>query len=608
MYAVSEEYKRAIESQTRTVALAGEITLSNGAIISFDDRNVLTGSVSLSEQAVAGTDIEIGNVYMSEFKITFINSTFSQKHNFDKAVIRPVFSILIDDEDRWESVPLGVFHVVDPEKSYATTALTCYDNMLVLNETREDKAVTGTVYEILKYIEEDSGIELSNSESEIETFVNAQDTIMVPSAFDDIISYRDLIGFLVQLLACFAIIDRDGRLKLIRMKKDQVVRTIDTDRRLKTTISDYVTGVSRLEMRLEDTVLVSEDGSFLGNRLELPFNPLFAQGDMDYRRQRLDNMLEEISQVRYMPCNVRFVGDPALQPGDWLSYTNGVADAPVESMLTHSLWKYRGDHQLQAVGKNPAIKESTDNNVSLPPSQIIQLTDYYYNYENLGDVTFNSNTSDLEIITILFSSSVDNYAFFHATINVEITDEAEEEGLLEFSYSINNVTEAAPLPKQTVPKGHHIIHLYLPIQVMENRSYLFRAYLKSNTRGVIPARHIQATINGQGLYAQSVEWNGIITVSDFHEGFKLERKPLLFGTHSTNVRTDIIDPLDIDLKTEWIPLKFNREPLVLGRHFDGLEARDVHYLHSEYQLNFGRGGLSLGSLTTNIEMEQTDEF
>lgn len=565
----------------------------------------------MSEQAVAGTDIEIGNVYMSEFKITFINSTFSQKHNFDKAVIRPLFSILInEEEDRWESVPLGVFHVVDPERMFATTALTCYDNMLILNEPREDKAVTGTVYEVLKYIEEDSGIELSNSESEIETFVNAQDTIMVPSAFDDIVSYRDLIGFLAQLLACFALIDRDGRLKLIRMQKEQVVRTIDTDRRLKTTISDYITGVSRLEMRMEDTVLVSEDDSFLGNRLELPFNPLFAQGDGDYRRQRLDNMLEEISQVRYMPCNVRFVGDPALQPGDWLSYTNGVADSPVESMLTHSLWKYRGDHQLQAVGKNPAIKESTDSNVSLPPSQIIQLTDYYYNYENLGDVTFNSNTSDLEIITILFSSSVDNYAFFHATINVEITEEeeAEEEGLLEFFYSINNVPEAVPLPKQTVRIGHHIIHLYLPIQVMENRSYLFRAHLKSNIRGVIPARHIQATINGQGLYAQSVEWNGIITASDFHAGFKLERKPMLLGSHATQVKTEIVDPIDIDLKPEWVPLEFNREGLLLGRHFDDLEARDVHYLFSEYQLNLSRQGLSLGTHITNLEGDQSNEI
>jgi len=179
---------------------------------------------------------------------------------------------------------------------------------------------------------------------------------------------------------------------------------------------------------------------------------------------------------------------------------------------------------------------------------------------------------------------------------------------LEFSYSINNVREAVPLPKQSVRKGHHIIHLYLPIQVMENRSYLFRTHLKSSIGGVIPARHIQATINGQGLYAQNVEWDGIITVSDFHRGFVLGRKPLLLSEHTAIVRTGIVDPIDLDLKPEWVPLEFNREGLVLGRHFDGLEARDVHYLHSEYQLNFNREGLSLGIHTTNIEGEQFDEL
>lgn len=599
MYAVSEDYKKAINAHTRTVRLSGEIILANGTRISFYDSNVLTGSVSLSEQAVSGLDIEIGNVYMSEFKITFINSTLSTSIQFDQAKIMPVFSLLInEDTDEWEDVPLGIFHVVEPEKMYATTSLVCYDNMLELNEIREDRATSGTVYELLKNICDETGLELANTAAELQNFVNSSDTIMVPSSFESLTSYRDLVGYLAQLLSCFALFDRDGRLKLIKMPFQESVKQIDTDSRISTKISDYETGVSSVQIQLDERVLTSEKEGILGNNLILE-NPLFIQGTEAFQQQRLDNILNEISQVRYIPSDISFVGDPALQPGDWIEYTNGVASHPILGMLTHSTWKYRGSHELKSVGKNPAIKAGSNDNTTLSPGQVIQLTNYYYNYENLTDILF-GNEFEEEIITILFSSSVDTFAFFHATVNVEIFEE-NPDSMLEFTYYVNNVEVLFIYPKQTVTKGRHIIHLYLPIQVFENQNYLFTAVMKSNCAGKILSQEIQATINGQGLYAEKSDWDGIITVSDFHEGFKLGGSVLKMAELDTDASGGTQDPIRFGLSDSYESFALKTRALQLSRQEERLTIQDTQYLYSEYDFNLKSSPLMLAELSEEIE-------
>ncbi|MBL1228127.1 hypothetical protein IW492_02630 [Enterococcus sp. BWB1-3] len=599
MYAVSEDYKKAINAHTRTVQLSGEIILASGTRITFDDSNVLTGSVSLSEQAVSGLDIEIGNVYMSEFKITFINSTFSDSIQFDQAKILPIFSLLInEDTDEWEDVPLGVFHVVEPEKMYATTSLVCYDNMLALNGIREDRATSGTVYELLKNICDETGLELANTAVELQTFVNSSDIVMVPSSFEALTSYRDLVGYLAQLLSCFALFERDGRLRLIKIPFQEIVKRIDTDSRISTKISDYETGISSVQIQIDERVLTSEKSGILGNNLILE-NPLFVQGTEAFQQQRLDNILNEISQVRYIPSDVSFVGDPALQPGDWIEYTNGVASQPIGGMLTHSTWKYRGYHELKSVGKNPAVKAGSNDNTTLSPSQVIQLTNYYYNYENLTDILFGNDFKE-EVITILFSSSVDTFAFFHATVNVEIFED-NPEAILEFTYYVNNVEVLFIYPKQSVTKGRHIVHLYLPIQVFENRSYLFTTVMKSNCSGKILSQEIQATINGQGLYAEKADWDGIITVSDFHSGFKLESLGFKLSELDAEISMDIQSPVQIDLNDEYQSFNLETKALQLSRQEERLLIQDTHYIYSEYDFSLQSNPLRLAELNEDIE-------
>ncbi|OTN76717.1 hypothetical protein A5886_001796 [Enterococcus sp. 8G7_MSG3316] len=162
--------------------------------------------------------------------------------------------------------------------------------------------------------------------------------------------------------------------------------------------------------------------------------------------------------------------------------------------------------------------------------QVVQLQEYYHNFENTDEITFTSQEVNKELISILFSSFVDGMAFFHGSLNIEITEDTAD-GLIELRYRLNNIDVIKPIVKQSVRKGHYNINLYLPMTVTGENYYLFKAYLTSNVAGRIESRNIQATIKGQVLYIQEGDWDGILTATDSYGNLLLEQSPLKIGNH-----------------------------------------------------------------------------
>jgi hypothetical protein len=62
--------------------------------------------------------------------------------------------------------------------------------------------------------------------------------------------------------------------------------------------------------------------------------------------------------VAYVPFNADFIGDPVLQPGDFvtLADTSVLGGGDVTSIITHSTWRYRGPHNLKGAGKHGLIR------------------------------------------------------------------------------------------------------------------------------------------------------------------------------------------------------------------------------------------------------------
>jgi hypothetical protein len=70
----------------------------------------------------------------------------------------------------------------------------------------------------------------------------------------------------------------------------------------------------------------------------------------------LDKILAEIDDVSYHPFSTELLrNNIALEPGDLLTFTGGVAGAGMDGLLTNSRWNFRGKHTLMGAGKDNAL-------------------------------------------------------------------------------------------------------------------------------------------------------------------------------------------------------------------------------------------------------------
>ena len=97
MYPVSAAYKEAIKQNVRDVKITGTITLKDETVINITDDDIVLGSLYVSEQCVAGEDLEIGNVYASELGLT-LTSPPENPYSLDGARIVINFGINVEPD------------------------------------------------------------------------------------------------------------------------------------------------------------------------------------------------------------------------------------------------------------------------------------------------------------------------------------------------------------------------------------------------------------------------------------------------------------------------------------------------------------------------------
>ena len=87
--------------------------------------------------------------------------------------------------------------------------------------------------------------------------------------------------------------------------------------------------------------------------------PLAESGTAEVRRASATRCLRGCVRWTTPPAAVTMPGDPALELGDRLALPT--ADAAPETLVTHLVWKFRGEMTLKGVGKTPTWR-------ALPPT------------------------------------------------------------------------------------------------------------------------------------------------------------------------------------------------------------------------------------------------
>lgn len=247
MYSVSDAFITASKQPIQTHRVVGTI-----GSVSFDDSNIVQGTFNITNQCSDTSDVTLGSVYTGTLTATFHGVNINRYAWINK-VITPYFGMQLANLT-WEEIPLGVFTVKEARHTANGVEVTAYDNMIKLDKKFKKSKFkdTGKMFEHISTICTACGIYLANTEAEIQTMPNGntecgivgtKSNSSLKKRSNDIETYRDLVYWIAQTMACFATMDRSGMLKFVRYQDENA--TVDTiteaHQLVGASFNDYVT-------------------------------------------------------------------------------------------------------------------------------------------------------------------------------------------------------------------------------------------------------------------------------------------------------------------------------------------------------------------------------
>lgn len=364
MYPVSDAFLRAVRSNTRKYYWTGTIVTKGGMTYEFGAKEIVKGSGYISRQCCGSTEIELGTVYAAEMGITLLSDI--DRYTLEDALVTLVFHLVLADGSV-EDVPMGVFEVSEANRLAKCLELKAYDFMLRFDKSFNGFETVGTAYDFITLCCKRCKVEFANKRAEIDAMPNGGVTLSVYTE-NDIETCRDVLFYVAQVLGGFFIINREGKLELRKYGKDPVMK-VEQRHRFSSSFSDFITRYTAVSSTNKQTQIAEYYALDPDNGLtmNLGVNPLLQFGLAETREMLCRNILTDLSVINYVPFDSDTIGNPALDPGDVLTFAGGQADEGQITCITSIRQKIGGKQSLKCVGKNPRLaqaKSRNDKNIS----------------------------------------------------------------------------------------------------------------------------------------------------------------------------------------------------------------------------------------------------
>ena len=562
MYNVSQDYIDALKAPAKVRKLTGTIGSTP-----FTDANIIQGSFEIDNQCASNSDINMGSVYMGQLTCLFTGIEFPAGQWMGKQITVSE-SLLLADNETWESVPLGIYTITEANHQEEGVFVTAYDNMHLLDKTFPYDTMVGEAYDLLTLISRDCDVALEQTQEEIEALPNGQQAFVLYSE-NDIETYRDFLFWIAQTLACFATVSRDGKIELRKYGGDVVYTVEQIERWTGSQFSDYVTsytGVSVVNIEKQETIY---QGAPVDNGMtyNLGSNPLM-QGMV--LTTVLNNILTELLTIQYTPFSVPRSGCPALDLGDAVEFPDGLGNGAIGCVMAYQ-YVFRGEYKISGYGSNPSLsnaRSKTDKDISGLMSRTEKNEMQFYTFTNAAPLEVRDEYK--EIMYIRFGSMKATTATFHAEIKLnaeaEVIGDVYEDIIGNIKYIFNDV-ELDYHPAETwMDDGDHLLHLlyYFPI----SEAQINRLSVRMNCVGgvlSIGQGNIQAAISGQGLAATD-KWDGYIEAEDniVYADFGTSGMTAETITEDAEVALADVIRIDIDESIDDTELDTTPEPMAVG--------------------------------------------
>ena len=554
MYPVSEAFLQAVQENTRRYYWTGRITTKAGTVHEFSEKDIVKGSGYISSQCCGSTEMELGTVYSAEMGITLLSEI--DRYTLEDALIEPFYHLLVGDT--YETVPMGIFEISEANRSIRCLEIKAYDYMLRFEKDFNVTETIGNAYELVSLCCKACSVELAHTQSEMEAMPNGS-TVLSTYSENDIETYRDVLYYIGQVLGGFFCINREGKLEL-RKYGTETVMNISNRQRFSSSFSDFITrytAVSSTNMKTQTAeyyALETDDGL----TMNLGVNPFLQFGTDDTRKELCEQILADISLIKYVPFDSDTIGNPALDIGDVLKFSGGHADEEQITCITYSQCRIGGKHSLKCVGKNPRLaqaKSKNDKNISGLLNQVDAGKVGIHTFTNASAYTLGE--TDTRIISIEFATTEENRAQFFGqvvvdvvalpieriesakgTISIPLTETNTETGetiesplevevelpvtwsedgkvLCYVTFELNDAVITVHCPVETWHSGKHILSLYYPIEsIVPNITNTFNVYLRmENGTGAVGIGDCIASISGQAMGAAAA-WDGKIEMEE----------------------------------------------------------------------------------------------
>ena len=516
MYEVSDAFKTAIKNKSRTYYWSGVVTTKSGTAYNFTSEDIVKGSGSITNSCCGSTEIEIGSVYAAELSISLLMDI--DRYELDGGTITLSFHLLLADGS-YEEVPMGIFVISEANRKVKCISIKAYDYMLKFEKTYSDIQTTGKPYDLLQLACRTCGVSLAHTEAEISAMCNGTLEVSVYEE-NDIETWRDFVYYTAQVLGGYATINRDGELEIRHYRTEADWEVADTQR-FSSSFSDFVTRYTAVS----STNVITNTAEYYALEtddaltMNLGINPLLQYGTSSIREKAVENILDEISKIEYVPFDSDTIGNPAMDVGDVLSFTGRNADSSKLSCITSVTYRINSKHTLKCVGEDPTLasaKSRNDKNISGLLSSVNSSQIQYYAYQNADAVDVGDGKEEMVII-IKFAT-----ASSRASIEIKMEmllnalfSSGEDSMTVSVRYLLNDIEENYYPVETYAIEGDHVLGLHYYIGSLDpGERYTWKVFITA-TGGSLKADigEIRALIIGQGLAAE-YGWDGFIVLED----------------------------------------------------------------------------------------------
>lgn len=401
MYSVSQAYLTQMMSHATRRRLTGVI-----GEVAFTGADVVAGSFEVTGRATTESETKIGGVYLGELALTFVPSFLTKvaRYAYRDMEISVAIGLLVNSV--WVDIPVGVYTVQTPKISKRGIEISAYDHMKRLDKKFNIDQTSSTAWGFLSYMAETCGVELGNTQAEIEALPNGTELLgLYPE--NDIETFRDFLFWLAQSMACFACADRQGKIVLRQFGNATGVELDEMHRDTDVVFSGYVTKWTGISIVDIDTKITRYYGLEVddGLTMNLGSNPLLQLGTPDAVTRRRKAVLNAVAQIQFTPFYANSARDPIFDLGDAIPFTGGISGESTGCVMayTYTLDNYT----FEGYGDDPALsnaRSKTDKNIAGLLQNTTENEVTYYNFANLEQIQFGSD-QEVTIAQLRFTSA-----------------------------------------------------------------------------------------------------------------------------------------------------------------------------------------------------------